>query len=62
MTRPSLPDAGPVLRPEGTPAWMTVHVRVQTPLPQGDGDSGDHVPAAWPPHQGAEETGYGHGV
>jgi hypothetical protein len=63
MTRPS-PQGGPQNYPPAKPApWMTVRVRIQDPLPQGDGDQGDAGESAtiWL-RAALDESGYGHGV
>lgn len=60
MTRPCPPGE----RPSEANRWMSVRVRIQNPLPQGDGDHGDtdsvSVPMTVRP--APDELGYGHGV
>ena len=63
MTRPS-PQGGPQNHPPSkTTPWMTVRVRIQDPLPQGDGDQGDAAePTTVRVRPALDESGYGHGV
>jgi hypothetical protein len=64
MNRQSPPGGHPPASAAARNQWMTVRVRVQHPLPQGDGDhgDGDATAANRPVRPGPDESGYGHGV
>lgn len=61
MTRQSPSEADHRPSAGTTRPWMTVRVRLVTPLPQADGDHGDPLPPARPLVI-VDESGYGHGV
>jgi hypothetical protein len=65
MNRQSPPGERPTLPAAEAPQWMNVRVRVQPPLPQGDGDhgaAGESPQVVRIPRFVPDESGYGHGV
>jgi len=65
MTRQFPPGAPQTFPASEAPHWMSVSVRIQSPVPQGDGDHGepaDQVSVVRTVRILHDESGYGHGV